>query len=115
MLQSPLQLARQTFRDKERQRERDREVGQFNIPFIGDHVRTLHNQVLGTGTKNTGGKPNGHTEMNQHADGQPHRCLEESATLLHGGLDTSRQVTSKGEKVATSNISALALASLYCH
>jgi hypothetical protein len=40
----------------------------------------------------TGGKPNGHTEMNQQADGQPRRCLEESATLLHGGLDTSRQV-----------------------
>ncbi len=43
----------------------------------------------------TGGKPNGHTEMNQHADSQPRRCLEESATILHGGLDTSRQVTSK--------------------
>ncbi len=40
-----------------------------------------------------GGKPNGHTEMNQHADGQPRRCLEESATLLHGGLDTSRQAS----------------------
>ncbi len=58
-------------------------------------MRTLYNQVLGTGTENTGGKPNGHTDMNQHVDGQPHRCLEESATLLHGGLDTSRQVTSK--------------------
>jgi hypothetical protein len=58
-------------------------------------VRTLHNQVLGTGTKNTGGKPNVRTEMKQHTDGQPHRCREESSTLLHGGLDTSRQITSK--------------------
>jgi hypothetical protein len=46
----------------------------------------------------TGRKPNRHTEMNQHADGQPHRCLEESATLLHGGLGTLRQVTSKYPK-----------------
>ena len=43
----------------------------------------------------TGGRLNGPTDENQHADGQPRRCLEESATLLHGGLDTSRQVTSK--------------------
>jgi hypothetical protein len=50
----------------------------------------------------TGGRLNGPTEENQHADGQPLRCLEESATLLHGGLDTSRQVTRKkqtGSKV----------------
>jgi hypothetical protein len=46
----------------------------------------------------TGGKLNGPTETNQHAEGQPLRCLEESATLLHGGLDTSRQVTSKGNE-----------------
>ncbi len=43
---------------------------------------------------NTGGKPHGLKEIKQYDDGQPQRCLEVSATLLHGGMDSSRQVTS---------------------
>jgi hypothetical protein len=44
---------------------------------------------------NTSGKPHGLTEIKQYDDGQPQRCLlEVSATLLNGGLDSSRQVTS---------------------
>jgi hypothetical protein len=45
--------------------------------------------------KNTGGKAHGLKEIKQYDDGQPQRCLEVSATLQHGGLDSSRQVTSK--------------------
>ncbi len=54
----------------------------------------IRSEKMKANTIITGGKLNGHTEMNQHAEGQLLRCLEESATLLHGGLDTSRQVTS---------------------
>jgi hypothetical protein len=42
------------------------------------------------------GQPQGRPEMeNQYDNGLPQRSLEVSDTLLHGGLDSSLQVTSK--------------------
>jgi hypothetical protein len=71
-------------------------------------TESSNNGITETSTyiHNKGGKPQRQRTEQQRGDGRPQRSLEVSATLLHGGLDSSPQVkqVSGGEKSGTTEV-----------
>ncbi len=48
-----------------------------------NETNTLSEEHVWYANNTTGGRPHGHIEIKQYDDGQPHRCLDVSTTLLH--------------------------------